>query len=392
MPSVPAPSSAHAVAAPASAQAMKEALQKAALEAGFDVARVLAADSVKPARHLHAGWLSHYVAEGLHGDMGWMAETLERRADPRSLWPKVRSIVLLGMNYGPATDPLEQLKASSHGAISVYAQGGDYHQLIKKRLKRVASWLARTTGEEVKVFVDTAPVLEKPLAQRAGLGWQGKHSNLVSRSFGAWLFLGEIFTTASLPADPPERDHCGRCQRCLDICPTDAFVAPYRLDPRRCISYLTIEHKGHIPRALRPLMGNRIFGCDDCLAVCPWNKFARRAREARFMPRDGACLPPLSELLALDEAAFRDRFKGSAIKRPGRNRFLRNVLIAAGNSADPRLLPHIEPLLDDPAPLVRAMAVWALSQLMDTKTFTALKARHLPKEPDAAVRREWDFS
>ena len=279
--------------------------------------------------------LEAWLAEGHHGSMAWMADTAARRADPRILWPEVRSIVLLGLNYGPETDPLATLGARDRATISVYARNRDYHDVIKGKLKEAAGFLAARAGSGVKVFVDTAPVMEKPLAQAAGLGWQGKHTVLVSREFGNWLFLGAIFTTAEMPPDAPERDHCGSCRRCLDICPTDAFPAPYRLDARRCISYLTIEHKGHIPPDLRPGIGNRVFGCDDCLAVCPWNKFAQAGREARLKQREDLAAPPLADLARLDDAAFRARFAGTPIKRTGRDRFVRNVLIAIGNSGDP---------------------------------------------------------
>jgi len=300
---------------------------------------------------------------------------------------------MLGMNYGPDHDPLEALEARSHAAISVYAQGRDYHDVIKGRLKQLAGWLHAATGHEVKVFVDTAPVMEKPLAEAAGIGWQGKHTNLVSRELGSWLFLGAIFTTAELPADAPETDHCGSCRACLDICPTDAFPAPYRLDARRCISYLTIEHKGHIPGEFRAAIGNRIYGCDDCLAVCPWNKFAREANEAKLRARDTTRSPPLSELLALDDSAFRARFSGSPIKRIGRDRFIRNVLIAAGNSGDWSLRAQVIGLLEDASPLVRAMAVWALARLSaeddDWTVWERMKAAHLPGESERQVRAEW---
>lgn len=333
--------------------------------------------------------LAAFLREGMQGDMDWLAAHADRRANPAALWPEVRSIVMLGMNYAPGADPLAILSERSRGAVSVYARGRDYHDVVKGKLKSLAGWLHRETGEAVKVFVDTAPVMEKPLAEAAGLGWQGKHTNLVSRDFGSWLFLGAIFTTAILPHSGAEADHCGGCRRCLDICPTDAFPAPYRLDARRCISYLTIEHKGHIPRAFRRAMGNRIYGCDDCLAVCPWNKFAQSASEMRFAARpitDGA---NLADLLALREADFRAAFAGSPVKRTGRDRFLRNVLIAAGNSGDPSLLPSIEPHLRDPNPLVRAMAVWAAHALSDGDAFAALRAGHLAEEADDAVRSEW---
>ena len=295
--------------------------------------------------------------------MAWMATNADRRADPRVLWAQARSIVMLGVNYGPDDDPLAILKARSRGGISVYARGDDYHELIKPRLKQLGRWLIANGGGDIKVFVDTAAVMEKPLAAAAGLGWQGKHTNLVSRQLGSWLFLGAIFTTLDLPPDAPEADHCGNCHACLDVCPTAAFPTPYRLDARRCISYLTIEHKGPIPRDLRPLMGNRIYGCDDCLAVCPWNKFAETGREMKLAARASLRAPHLSELARLDDAAFRSLFTRSAVKRIGRARFIRNVLIAIGNSGDAALAEAAARLLDDAAPLVRGAAVWALGRL-----------------------------
>jgi len=318
-----------------------------------------------------------------------MADRADERADPVRLWPQVRSILLLGMNYGPAQDPLASLARPERATISVYARNRDYHDIIKGKLKQVASLLASAGGADVKVFVDTAPVMEKPLAAAAGLGWQGKHTVLVSRAFGSWLFLGAIFTTADLPADAPERDRCGSCRRCLDICPTAAFPEPYVLDARRCISYLTIEHKGPIPRDLRPLMGNRVFGCDDCLAVCPWNKFAQQAREGRLAARPDLTAPSLAALARLDDAAFRQFFAGSPVKRTGRERFIRNVLVAIGNSGLPSLAQAALPLLDDPSALVRGAAVWALSRLLPRGEFTALAARRIDGEEDAAVREEW---
>jgi len=295
--------------------------------------------------------------------MAWMATNADRRADPRVLWAQARSIVMLGVNYGPDDDPLAILKARSRGGISVYARGDDYHELIKPRLKQLGRWLIANGGGDIKVFVDTAAVMEKPLAAAAGLGWQGKHTNLVSRQLGSWLFLGAIFTTLDLRPDAPEADHCGNCHACLDVCPTAAFPTPYRLDARRCISYLTIEHKGPIPRDLRPLMGNRIYGCDDCLAVCPWNKFAETGREMKLAARASLRAPHLSELARLDDAAFRSLFTRSAVKRIGRARFIRNVLIAIGNSGDAALAEAAARLLDDAAPLVRGAAVWALGRL-----------------------------
>jgi epoxyqueuosine reductase len=332
------------------------------------------------ARHFRA-----FIDQGAHGDMDWLASQPERRMDPRVLWPGVRSVIMLGVNYGPDDNPLEILKQRTRGAISVYAQGDDYHDVIKKRLKALARWFAAQTNAEVKVFVDTAAVMEKPLAASAGLGWQGKHTNLVSRQFGSWLFLGSIFSTLELPADEPEPDSCGTCSACLDICPTAAFPEPYRLDARRCISYLTIEHQGPIPREFRPLMGNRIYGCDDCLAVCPWNKFAVQGREAKLAARDVLRAPALAELVRLDDAQFRALFAKTSIKRTGRDRFVRNVLIAIGNSGDATLAPEAERLLGDDSPLVRGAAVWALSRLLPREKFAALQT----PDADDAVNEEW---
>jgi epoxyqueuosine reductase len=365
---------------------LKTELAARARDEGFDAIGVAAPDAIGPAGER----LAAFLAEGMHGDMDWLETHRERRMSPKTLWPDVRSVIMLGMNYGPERDPLAILAERSRGAISVYARGRDYHDVIKGKLKTLAGWVHRATGADVKVFVDTAPVMEKPLGQAAGLGWQGKHTNLVSRELGSWLFLGAIFTAAELPPDMPETDHCGNCRRCLDICPTAAFPAPYRLDARRCISYLTIEHKGHIAPEFRRPIGNRVYGCDDCLAVCPWNKFAEASREAKFTARAATDGAPISELLALDDAAFRAAFAGSPVKRTGRDRFIRNVLIAAGNSGDPSLLPHILPLLADLSPLVRAMAVWAAGELIaDVVAFACLRDRHFPGEPDEAVRAEW---
>jgi epoxyqueuosine reductase len=321
--------------------------------------------------------------------MDWMERTRERRSDPRALWPDVKRIVVLGLNYGPDDDPLALLARKESGVISVYARGDDYHDLIKGKLKRLGQWLVAQTESELKVFIDTAPVMEKPLAEAAGLGWQGKHTNLVSRGHGSWLFLGVLFTSLELPEDAAEADHCGSCRACLDVCPTNAFPAPYRLDARRCISYLTIEHKGPIPRELRSAMGNRIYGCDDCLAVCPWNKFAEAGREAKLAAREENRAPTLAELARLDETAFRVRFARSSIRRTGRDRFLRNVLIAIGNSADASLAPNARRLLDDPAPLVRGAAVWALSRLLSDDEFSTVREQYASKEGDASVREEW---
>ena len=319
--------------------------------------------------------------------MAWMAD--ERRRDPRRLWPEVRSVILLGMNYGPEHDPLAVLARRDRAAISVYAQGDDYHELIKPRLKTIARWLLDRAGGDVKVFVDTAALMEKPLAQAAGIGWQGKHTNIVSRTRGSWLFLGAIMTTLELPADPAEIDHCGSCRACLDACPTAAFPAPYRLDARRCISYLTIEHKGPIPRDLRPLMGNRIYGCDDCLAVCPWNKFAQAGRETKLAARAELQAPALAELARLDDAGFRALFRKSPVKRIGRDRFVRNVLIAIGNSGDAALAGEAGRLLGDASPLVRGAAIWALRRLCPPARFAALAARFAMSESDGSVADEW---
>ncbi|MEM8743083.1 MAG: tRNA epoxyqueuosine(34) reductase QueG [Pseudomonadota bacterium] len=364
---------------------IKDQLRARALEAGFDIIRFTSPNAIPGA----GDRLIEFLEFGRHGDMIWMEDTQERRRDPQGLWPEARSVIVLGLNYGPDSDPMEALKEASNGVISVYARGKDYHDLIKKKLKQVAGWLHREHDCEVKVFVDTAPVMEKPLAQSAGVGWQGKHTNLVSREFGSWLFLGSIFTSCDIAADDAESDHCGVCRACLDICPTDAFPAPYELDARRCISYLTIEHKGHIAPEFREPMGNRIFGCDDCLAVCPWNKFAQNARETRFAARAETDNPPLEELLCLDDAAFRSRFAGTPIKRTGRDRFIRNALIAAGNSGDVALRPHVISLLRDGSPLVRAMAVWAATRLLEADEFIEYRARCFSDETDDHVRAEW---
>jgi epoxyqueuosine reductase len=321
--------------------------------------------------------------------MHWMATTAARRGDPRALWPQVRSVIMLGLNYDQGGDPLAILRRRDRGAISTYAQADDYHDVIKPRLKALARWLTAEAGGDVKVFIDTAAVMEKPLAGAAGLGWQGKHTNLVSRQFGSWLFLGAIFTTLDLPPDAPESDHCGSCRACLDVCPTAAFPAPYRLDARRCISYLTIEHKGPIPRELRAPMGNRIYGCDDCLAVCPWNKFARAGREMKLAARGELRAPPLAELARLDDAAFRKLFAKSPVKRTGRDRFVRNVLIAIGNSGDAALAAEALRLLTDPSTLVRGAAVWALSRLLPPERFAELAAARRAQETEPLVVQEW---
>ncbi len=371
---------------PNSTSDIREAVRARALAEGFDVVRFARAAATREA----AQRLSVFLAAGRQGTMDWLEKNAARRADPAVLWSEAKSVVVVGANYGPDHDPLDDLQDGAAGAISVYARGDDYHDVLKKRLKRLAGFMVERFGGDAKVFVDTAPVLEKPLAQEAGLGWQGKHTNLVSREFGSWLFLGCVFATVEIEADPPERDHCGACHACLDICPTHAFPAPYQLDARRCISYLTIEHKGHIPREFREAIGNRVYGCDDCLAVCPWNKFARVSHE--FQARETLKRPLLGDLARLDDAAFRVLFRGSPIKRIGRDRFVRNVLIAIGNSGDAALVAEAERLLDDPSPLVRAMAVWALSRLLDAPRFGALSSTRAPQEGDAAVREEWLFS
>jgi epoxyqueuosine reductase len=365
-----------------------EALKQHARALGFDCVGVTDPDAIAGA----AKHFREFLDAGAHGDMDWLAAHPERRTDPRGLWPGVRSVIMLGVNYGPDQDPLAILNQRSRGAISVYAQGDDYHDLIKKRLKALARRLVAASGCEVKVFVDTAAVMEKPLAQAAGLGWQGKHTNLVSREFGSWLFLGAIFTTLDLPRDDTEADHCGSCQACLDICPTAAFPAPYKLDARRCISYLTIENKGAIPHEFRKAIGNRIYGCDDCLAVCPWNKFAQTGRETKLAARDELRAPELAELAGLDDAAFRARFTKSPVKRIGRDRFVRNVLIAIGNSNDRALAVAAERLVNDASPLVRGAAVWALSQLLGREEFSVRAVAALGTEADDSVREEWHLA
>ena len=365
---------------------LRQFIDREARNVGFDAVRVTTPDAIPQAGKR----LGSAVAAGHHGSMAWMAETAARRGDPRALWPEARSVIMLAMNYGPDSDPLELLERRDRAAISVYARNRDYHDVIKGRLKELAGKFAARSGADVKIFVDTAPVMEKPLAAAAGIGWQGRHTNLVSREFGSWLFLGSIFTTVELPTDPSETDHCGSCRACLDACPTDAFPAPYRLDARRCISYLTIENKGPIPREFREAIGNRIYGCDDCLAVCPWNKFAQAASEAKLSARDDLRAPALADLLALDDVGFRALFSGSPVKRIGRDRFVRNVLVAAGNSGEAMLVAPCRALLSDPSPLVRGAAVWALSRLQVPETVAALARAHLPSETDADVRVEWD--
>ena len=369
---------------PADAAALKAALAAEARTNGFSTLGVTDPDSITGARER----LQTFLDAGAHGDMDWLANEPARRASPKVLWSEVRSVIMLGMNYGPDENPLTLLERKTIGNISVYARGDDYHDLIKKRLKTVARWLIAQAGGDVKVFVDTAAVMEKPLAHAAGLGWQGKHTNLVSRELGSWLFLGAIFTTLDLPHDRADGNHCGSCQSCLDICPTNAFPAPYRLDARKCISYLTIEHKSAIPRKYREAIGNRIYGCDDCLSVCPWNKFAQEGHEAKLAARDELRAPSLAELSRLDDTSFRALFTKSPVKRIGRDRFLRNVLIAIGNSGEASLAVDARRLLDDANPLVRGAAVWALSRLLPRAEFVAL-ADTQSNDADEDVREEW---
>jgi len=368
----------------ARASRLKTFLRDEARALGFCDLAVTAPDTGPQTR----ARLAEFIDLDRHGSMTWLAETQARRSDPRILWPEVGSVIMLAMNYGPETDPLAGLAQRSNASVSVYARNRDYHDIIKGRLKELAGKFAARAGGDVKVFVDTAPVMEKPLAQAAGLGWIGKHTNLVSRAHGSWLFLGSIFTTVELPADKAETDHCGSCRACLDACPTDAFPAPYQIDARRCISYLTIENKGPVPREFRRAIGNRIYGCDDCLAACPWNKYAAAAQEAKLKAREDLKAPPLAGLLAMDDAAFRAFFSGSPVKRIGRERFLRNVLIAAGNSGDQGLVAACEALLGDGSALVRGAAVWALSQLTGPHHMHQLEAR-AGLEPDEDVRAEW---
>ncbi len=366
---------------------MKAELTEAARALGFDAIGVARPDSIPQAGQR----LREFLETGAHGDMAWLASNADRRGSPRALWADVRSVIMLGVNYGPQegseNDPLVMLKRLTRGNISVYARGDDYHGVIKSKLKSLGRLLIEKAGGDIKVFVDTAAVMEKPLAAASGLGWQGKHTNLVSRQFGSWLFLGAIFTTLDLPPDAAEQDHCGNCRACLDICPTAAFPAPYRLDARRCISYLTIEHKGAIPHELRAAIGNRIYGCDDCLAVCPWNKFAVAGHEAKLAAREELRAPHLADLVRLDDAAFRSLFRKSPVKRIGRDRFIRNVLIAIGNSADASLAGDAERLLDDPSPLVRGAAIWALGRLDRVRLQRAAQTHR--GETDPQVAAEW---
>lgn len=364
---------------------VKEQIRARFLTEGFDAVGFMRPLDILP----FSSKLTAFLEAGYHGDMDWLAARETQRRDPNVLWPEVRSVIVCALNYGPEADPLEHLSRPERGVVSVYARGSDYHDIVKKRLKRVGRWMGETYDAALKVFVDTAPVMEKPLAALAGLGWQGKHTNLVSRKLGSWTFLGVVYSALELEPDRPETDHCGTCQNCLDICPTKAFPSPYQLDARRCISYLTIEHKGHIDRELRPLMGNRIYGCDDCLAVCPWNKYAQVTRIAAFEPRLELRAPLLADYVLLDDATFREVFQGSPIKRIGRNRFIRNVLIAIGNSGLTNLAQCVEHLLEDDSPLVRAMAVWACGRLHKPEAFGRLRNKYSGKESDVVVASEW---
>ena len=349
--------------------------------AGFEACHITKAD-LPP---LVANRLKEFVDASYHGEMGWLADSQDRRASPVAMWQEARSAIILGVNYGPDENPMDNLDKRQHGNISVYARGRDYHEVIKGKLKQLAGQFAAYAGADVKVFVDTAPLLEKPLAEQAGLGWQGKHTNLVSREFGSWLFLGTILTTASLELDEPEQDHCGSCTSCIDICPTKAFPAPYKLDARRCISYMTIEQKSQIAPEFRPLIGNRIFGCDDCLAVCPWNKFAQTAHEVKLRPKHDPAMMPLSYLLALDEAGFRKVFASMPVRRAGYERFIRNCLIAAGNAGDNSLLPLIKVHLQSEFALIKSMAIWALSSYISQDELAALYV----EDDDEMVTAEW---
>ena len=369
-----------------SVSASQTEIRDKALEEGFDVVGFADANITDTSGERLAKFIEH----GAHGDMDWLASRVTERQHPTHLWSDVKTVISVGVNYGPADDPMAVLDKPSNGAISVYARGDDYHDIMKKRLKALARWVSETFETEVKVFVDTAPVLEKPIAAVAGLGWQGKHTNVVSREFGSWLFLGEIFVALAMPVDAAHADNCGSCKRCLNACPTDAFPAPYQLDARRCISYLTIEHKGHIDRSLRPLIGNRIYGCDDCLAVCPWNHFAQTSRNIQLGARAALTAPSLESLARLDDEAFRALFRKSPIQRTGRARFVRNVLIAIGNSGDVTLLPCVVERLVDESPLVRAMAVWAMARLADRPTYEQL-AHQQHNESDVGVQEEWNM-
>ncbi len=359
-------------------------IQAESLRLGFNVVGITSPDAI----YEQGQRLEEFISDGRHGDMEWLASQRDKRSSPRVLWPAVNSVIALGMNYGPKNNPLNDLAYTGSGVISVYAQGKDYHAILKGRVKQLAQWLLRMYGGDLKVFVDTAPVMEKPLAEMAGIGWQGRHTNLVSREFGSWLFLAEIFTTLELPLSEPAQNYCGSCIKCVDACPTQAINKTGKIDPRRCISYLTIEHKGHISGEFREAMGNRIYGCDDCLAVCPWNKFSSETEESKLAPRSEMVLPSLAELVVLDDISFRTRFSGSPIKRIGRDRFVRNVLIAIGNSKDSSLYELVYKRLKDDSPIVRAMAVWALGCIAPIKAISA-KEELYRNELDADVIAEW---
>ncbi|WP_025897273.1 tRNA epoxyqueuosine(34) reductase QueG [Sneathiella glossodoripedis] len=366
----------------------KQDLINFALEQGFDVIRVTDADlGPIPGERFEA-----FLKAGYHGDMDWLEARKEWRKNPVELWRDAKSALVLGLNYGPDQNPLQHISNPDVGVVSVYARGRDYHDIIKKRLKKIARHMVATYQGDVKVFVDTAPVMEKPLAAAAGLGWQGKHTNLLSRQFGSWLFLGVILTTLKIKPDEPETGGCGRCTACLDACPTNAFISPYQMDARRCISYLTIETREHIPREMRPLIGNRIYGCDDCLAVCPWNKYASNSKELKLQAKQELNGPSLSDLLKLDDASFRELFRGSAAKRLGRNRFIRNVIIATGNSANNVYVKQLLDLLRDPASMVRLAAVWALGRLTSKTQFENVYSVNIGNELDPAVVEEWQLS
>ena len=366
-------------------QAIKDDIRGALFQEGFELVGFARPEDVLP---LSAS-LKPFLRSGYHGDMGWLAHNLEKRMDPKCLWPEVQSVIVVALNYGPDHDPMALLEHNDRGVISAYAQGSDYHDVIKKKLKRVGRWMKDAYAADLKVFVDTAPVMEKPLAALSGIGWTGKHTNIVSHELGSWTFLGVIYSALTLPPDEPADNHCGTCTACLTSCPTDALIGPFQLDARKCISYLTIECKGHIPRYLRHKMGNRIYGCDDCLAVCPWNKFAHVTSTAEFEPRMELKAPRLADYVMLDDGAFRQVFSKSPIKRIGRDRFVRNVLIAIGNSGLPELAQPAEALLHDESALVRAMAVWACAQLLPSERFEALRIEHSRGELDVFVADEW---
>jgi len=365
----------------------QQTLLQFSLDQGFDAARIASADFGA----LPGKFLDEYIDQGRHGEMDWLVAKQDWRRHPQSLWPDAKSAIVLGLNYGPASDPRALADHRDRGIISVYAQGKDYHDIVKKRLKHIARWIVKEHGGDVKVFVDTAPIMEKPLAAAAGIGWQGKHTNLVSREFGSWLFLGCVLTTLEIEPDDSKTGSCGSCTACLDACPTNAFPAPYKLDAKKCISYLTIETRSHIPREYRAAIGNRIYGCDDCLAACPWNKYAKQSQELAFTPREELTAPRLAELVQLDDPSFRTLFSKSPIKRLGRNRFIRNTLVALGNAGDYSNLGVVTPLLDDASPIVRVAAIWCAAQLMDIENFRILRLTHYGSEADDDVIEEWDF-